>query len=200
MIGPASWPTMVTDAVAPVEVFEPRPETVPVPDILRNVTGEAVVVRLPAGSRSSMLRTRAEPEASGLFALVNRIVVAVPATTEKAADAGARPDDEAVTVTGPDPVPVIVIAAVPPEVDVLPSPATEPLPADCANETDRPESAVTRLLFTSSTRTFRARVPPAARSVEAEEKRRRLAAPATVVNAGVVPPSGGAELSVALTV
>src|SRR4051794_20883177 len=170
VIEPASWPTIVTEATPAVEAFEPRPETVPAPDVFVKVTGETAAARLPAGSRSSTVRVRADPEASALLALVNRIAVAVPATTENDAEADARPEDEAVTVTGPAAVPVIVIAAVPPEVDVPPSPETVPLPPDCANEMDRPESDATRLPFTSSTRTFRASVPPAARSVEADEK------------------------------
>src|SRR6476619_4758624 len=41
VIGPANWPTIVTEAMPPVEAFEPRPVTVPGPAVLVNVTGEA---------------------------------------------------------------------------------------------------------------------------------------------------------------
>ena len=48
VIGPANWPTIVTEAMPPVEVFEPSPVTVPGPDVFVNVTGEAAVTRLRA--------------------------------------------------------------------------------------------------------------------------------------------------------
>jgi len=200
VIDPASRPTTVTDANPAVEVFEPRPETVPAPDVWVNVTGEGAAVRFPVASRSSTVRILAAPDESGSLALVKRIAVAAPSTTAKEEDADPSPEDEAVTVTGPAPVPVTVSEALPPDVVAVPSPESEPLPADFVNEIGRPESPEARLPFESSTRTLRTSVPPAGRSEEADEKWRWCAAPATVVNDGLVPDSEGDESSVAVTV
>jgi hypothetical protein len=185
LIGPASWPTMVTEATPPVDVFAPRPETLPEPDVFVKVTGEAAAVRFPEPSRSSTVRILADPDERAPFGLVKRIAAAVPATTANDDDAEASPGEDAVIVIEPAPVPVTVIDAVPAEVFAAVRPDTDPVPPDWTNEIVRPESLATRWFVASSTRTSRVSVPPATRSVEAEEKRRWSAGSAWKVTVAV---------------
>ena len=168
-----------------MDVFDPRPETVPEPDVLVKVTGEAAAVRFPVASRSSTVKILAAPEASGLSALVKWMAEAVPATTENDDEAEASPVADALMVTGPTVVPVTLIDAIPPDVAEVPRPETEPLPADRVKEIMRPESLATRLLFASSTRTVSVSVPPATRFVNADEKCRWCAASAWNVTVAV---------------
>ena len=126
----------------------------------------------------------------GFAVIVEFAVDALPGVTANVDVSLLRPFFEAVTVTEPAPWPVAVKDAEPEEAVASPSPASEPAPAVCANDTTVELSAVTTLLFASSTAAVSVFVEPDATLVVFDVKTSFVAVPGVteIVELSVVRP------------
>jgi hypothetical protein len=176
---PAVAPVTVFDATPPEAVAVPSPVTEPAPDVCAKVTTVelSLVTRLLPASRTAIVSDFVAPDATPVVDDVNESFVAAPTVTVNELVSDARPEADAVIVTGPAVAPVTVLVATPPEAVAVPSPVTEPAPDVCPKVTTVELSDVSRLLLASRTSAVSVFVAPESTDAVEDVKTTLLAAP-----------------------